>query len=235
VKGKEYQTMAKILKGDDIKRRMNLQERLESDASKGLEILTGTSGGILDRGLLGSSEKAKSLLHEAKVEGERIKEDAREILEQAKEEVKKTKQEGYDRGFQEGLQQGLELLVKVKELRRNLFEENEKEMIRLVFAIAEKVIGRELNENDKAILNVIRLAIHDAVGEKIYVHVSPQDYANVRKSEKELIEKLEYGKTLLFREDASVKKGGCVIETEIGTIDAQLETQLQAIKKALGL
>ncbi len=227
--------MAKILKGEEIKKRMNLQERLDSDASRGVEILTGMSGGILDRGFLGSSEKIKALLQEAKEEAARIKGDAREILEQAKGEVERTKQEGYEKGFQEGLQQGLELLFKAKELRRKLFEDNEKEMIRLVFEIAGKVIGRELNENDKAILNVIRLAIHDAVGEKIYVQVSPQDYENVKKHEKELIEKLEYGKTLIFRQNESVKKGGCVIETEIGTIDAQLETQLQAIKKALGL
>ena len=30
-----------------------------------------------------------------------------------------------------------------------------------------------------------------------------------------------------------MSKGGCIVETEVGTIDARLETQLKAIKKAL--
>jgi len=49
------------------------------------------------------------------------------------------------------------------------------------------------------------------------------------------LQKVESGKTLVFREDDTVKVGGCVVETDIGTIDAQLDTQLNAIKKALAL
>jgi flagellar assembly protein FliH len=108
-------------------------------------------------------------------------------------------------------------------------------MIKLIFAIAEKIIGREFSESDKAIMNVIRLAVSDAVGEKITIRLNPKDHENIKKNEKELYEQIESGKTLIFREDETIKPGGCTVETEIGTIDAQLETQLNAIKKALGL
>ena len=108
-------------------------------------------------------------------------------------------------------------------------------MIKLIFAIAEKIIGREFSENDTAIMNVIRLAVSDAVGEKIYIRINPQDYDNIKKNEAELNTAVESGKSLIFREDETVKPGGCTVETEIGTIDAQLDTQLGAIKKALGL
>ncbi len=63
----------------------------------------------------------------------------------------------------------------------------------------------------------------------------PKDYENIKKNQAELLQKVEAGKTLLLREDEGVKPGGCLVETEIGTIDAQLDTQLSAIKKALGL
>ena len=226
--------MAKILKGDDFKKRLNLQDRIDSDLSSafsgGPEI-----GGVIDREILDASDQAKIIISEAKAAAERIKAEARELLSQVQDEMEKSKQQGFDRGKEEGLQQGLEMLQRVKELRQKLFDDNEREMVKLVFEIAEKVIGREFKENDKAIMNVIRLAISDAVGEKIIVHVNPKDYENVKKNEGELAQKIESGKTLVFREDDTVKVGGCVVETDIGTIDAQLDTQLHAIRKALGL
>ncbi len=226
--------MAKILKGEEFKKTLDLKERLEAEPSPAF---TGTEelGGVVDREVLKSSHRAKAIFQEAVEAAARIKADAKEILAQVKEEMERSKKEGFEKGRQEGLQQGLELLIRVKELRQKLFEDNEKEMVRLVFAIAEKIIGRELNENDKAIMNIIRLAISDAVGDKIYVHLNPKDYENIKKNHAELLQKVEAGKTLLLREDEGVKPGGCMVETEIGTIDAQLDTQLSAIKKALGL
>lgn len=226
--------MAKIFKGDDFKKRLNLQDRLDSDLSStfsgGHEI-----GGVIDREILDASDQAKIIISEAKAAAERIKAEAKDIMAQVQGEMEKSKQEGFVQGQQEGLQQGLEMLQRVKELRQKLFDDNEREMVKLVFEIAEKIIGREFKDNDKAIMNVIRLAVSDAIGDKIIVHVNPQDYENVKKNEEELLQKVESGKTLVFREDDTVKIGGCVVETDIGTIDAQLDTQLNAIKKALAL
>lgn len=226
--------MAKIFKGDDFKKRLNLQDRLDSDLSStfsgGHEI-----GGVIDREILDASDQAKIIISEAKAAAERIKAEAKDIMAQVQSEMEKSKQEGFVHGQQEGLQQGLEMLQRVKELRQKLFDDNEREMVKLVFEIAEKIIGREFKDNDKAIMNVIRLAVSDAIGDKIIVHVNPQDYENVKKNEEELLQKVESGKTLVFREDDTVKIGGCVVETDIGTIDAQLDTQLNAIKKALAL
>jgi flagellar biosynthesis/type III secretory pathway protein FliH len=38
-----------------------------------------------------------------------------------------------------------------------------------------------------------------------------------------------------IKEDEQIPPGGCVVETEMGAVDARLETQMTAIKKALGL
>ncbi len=226
--------MAKILKGDEFKKRLNLQDRIESDLSSTFGGATEV-GGVIDREVLDASGRARQIIEEAKGDATRIKAEAKELLGQVQAEMERAKKEGYDLGYQEGLKQGLEMLQRVKELRQKLFDDNEREMVKLVFEIAEKIIGREFRENDKAIMNVIRLAISDAVGDKIVVHLNPQDYEKIKKNEAELYQKIESGKTLVFREDDTVKVGGCVVETDIGTIDAQLDTQLNAIKKALGL
>jgi len=226
--------MAKILKGDEFKKRLNLQDRIESDLPSSFGGATEV-GGVIDREVLDASGRARQIIEEAKGDAARIKAEAKEVLAQVQAEMERSKKEGHDLGYQEGLQQGLEMLQRVKELRQKLFDDNEREMVKLVFEIAEKIIGREFRENDKAIMNVIRLAISDAVGDKIVVHLNPQDYEKIKKNEAELTQKIESGKTLVFREDDTVKIGGCVVETDIGTIDAQLDTQLNAIKKALGL
>ncbi|MDL1871317.1 hypothetical protein FBR05_03835 [Deltaproteobacteria bacterium PRO3] len=226
--------MAKILKGDEFKKRLNLQDRIESDLPSSFGGATEV-GGVIDREVLDASGRARQIIEEAKGDAARIKAEAKEVLAQVQAEMERSKKEGYDLGYQEGLQQGLEMLQRVKELRQKLFDDNEREMVKLVFEIAEKIIGREFRENDKAIMNVIRLAISDAVGDKIVVHLNPQDFEKIKKNEAELYQKIESGKTLVFREDETVKVGGCVVETDIGTIDAQLDTQLNAIKKALGL
>jgi Flagellar biosynthesis/type III secretory pathway protein len=225
--------MGKILKGDEFKKRMNLKDRLDADLPMSGAALD--LGRIVDREMLDASSKSKGILEEAREEALRTRAEAKELLSQVSVELEKARQQGQEQGYQEGLEQGLELLHKVKELRQKLFDDNEREMVRLVFAIAEKIIGREFSENDKAIMNVIRLAVSDAVGEKIFVKLNPQDYVNIKKNEAELLLKIEGGKTLVFKEDEGVKLGGCLVETEIGTIDAQLETQINAIKKALGL
>lgn len=226
--------MAKILKGDEFKKRLNLQDRIESDLPSSFGGATEV-GGVIDREVLDASSRARQIIEEAKGDAARVKTEAKEVLAQVQAEMERAKKEGYDLGYQEGLQQGLEMLQRVKELRQKLFDDNEREMVKLVFEIAEKIIGREFRENDKAIMNVIRLAISDAVGDKIVVHLNPQDYEKIKKNEAELYQKIESGKTLVFREDDTVKVGGCIVETDIGTIDAQLDTQLNAIKKALGL
>jgi len=226
--------MAKILKGEEFKKRLNLQDRIDSDLGSSFGSSTEV-GGVIDREVLDASGRARQILEEAKGDAGRVKEEAKDLLAQVQVEMERSKKQGYDLGYQEGLQQGLEMLQRVKELRQKLFDDNEREMVKLVFEIAEKIIGREFRENDKAIMNVIRLAVSDAVGDKIVVHLNPQDYEKIRKNEAELLQKVESGKTLVFREDDTVKVGGCVVETDIGTIDAQLDTQLNAIKKALGL
>jgi flagellar biosynthesis/type III secretory pathway protein FliH len=227
--------MSKILKSKDFKDNRGLQEQLDAPPSVVLRTPALATGAILDKEALKAGDKAKAVLQAAGQDAAAIREEAKALLAKVGEETERAKQEGLALGKQEGMEVVMEMLVRVKELRAKLFSDNEKEIVRLVFEIAKKIIGREFNQNDKAIMNVIRLALSDAVGDKIIVRLNPEDYEIVKKNEKELFEAVETGTTLNFKEDMDVQKGGCVVDTDIGSIDAQLDTQLHAIKKALGL
>ncbi len=226
--------MAKILKGNEFKKNLNLEALIDNEFPASVN--AGVSrGGIVGRESLEASSEAQKIIEEAREDAKKIKEEAREVLAKIQEESDRSKKEGYQAGYAEGQAKGMEMLIQVKELRQKLFQDNEKEMLRLIFEIAKKIIGREFRENDKAILNVIRLALSDAIGDKIIVRLNPQDYQKIKKNEEEFFQSIEEGKSIVFREKDEVQAGGCIVETEIGTIDAQLDTQLSAIKKALGL
>ncbi len=226
--------MAKIVKGEDFKKRLNLQERIDTEVAPTFNTKFDL-GGVVDREILDASGQAREIVEEARQDAQRLKVEAQDILNQVRQEMEKAKLEGYQEGYEEGVEKGLEMLIRVKELRQKLFDDNEREMLKLVFEIAEKIIAREIRDNEKAIFNIVRMALSDAVGEKIQIRLNPQDYENIKKNEEELLQKVESGRNYVFRSDDSIKQGGCVVETEIGTIDAQLETQLGAIKKVLGV
>jgi len=55
----------------------------------------------------------------------------------------------------------------------------------------------------------------------------------IRENRSALIEVLSRAKEISIREDPDVARYGVVIETDAGTIDAQLETQLDVIEGVL--
>jgi flagellar biosynthesis/type III secretory pathway protein FliH len=65
------------------------------------------------------------------------------------------------------------------------------------------------------------------------VRLHPEDYRRLQENGDEFREVIDRTRRLNFREDETIARGGCVLETEVGTIDAQLETQMAAIRKAL--
>jgi flagellar biosynthesis/type III secretory pathway protein FliH len=75
--------------------------------------------------------------------------------------------------------------------------------------------------------------VESALGERITVHLNPEDHKVITASNEEFRDAFDRTKRIVFKEDEAIMKGGCVVETEVGTIDARLETQLKAIKKAL--
>ena len=124
-------------------------------------------------------------------------------------------------------------ILKVRESKEKFFAEAEAEVIKLVLTISEKVIGKLAQEYKEVILSIIQQAMERSLGDRIVIRLHPEDWKRIQTEEKVFKEKLDKTKHLHFKEDDTIERGGCVVETEIGTIDAQLDTQLKAIRKAL--
>jgi len=218
----------KILKKGDVKGKARDSAR----ANPAAEILPG-SGGIVHRRVVDAGVEASRMVEEARREASRIKDEAEDVLVAAMERAAKEVKRGFASGEAKGLAQVTEKLMDLARLREEFYATAEPEVIKLVMSIAEKVIGRLVTENPEGIKSVVRQALERSLGDRITVRLSPDDYRAIVEEDEAFKGVIDRTKRLTFREDDSISKGGCVLETEVGTIDAQLETQLAAIKKAL--
>ena len=66
------------------------------------------------------------------------------------------------------------------------------------------------------------------------MRVNPKDAAILREHRKRLMELIGRVKEIAIKEDPEIARGGgCIVETDSGTIDAQLVTQLEMLRNVL--
>lgn len=152
----------------------------------------------------------------------------------------------YRRGFQEGREEGIKigrsqviplleliqkLIQELKEKREQIIEEAELMVIRLALQITRKIIHQEVSTNPELILYVVRETLKKAVAEsKMKVRVNPADLKVLEQNRDVVFPNIE---ALTFIADDEISRGGCVVETNSGIIDARLEAQLAEIEEAL--
>lgn len=220
---------SKILKKEEVESRLDLPH--EADAPTAPV----TRGKVLRQDDLKNAAEASALVREAQAEAARVKAKARDILARVEEEAAKAREAGFAEGRDAGLASVTELLAQAHHHKDQMIRGFEKDVIRLVYDIAEKIIGRDLEEREGAVVDLICKALQVATGHNIIILVNPEDLDQVKKRQAQVVQSLDASRSIQIRASEKVAPRGCLIETEIGTIDAQLATQLEAIKRALGL
>jgi len=103
-------------------------------------------------------------------------------------------------------------------------------VIHLSFALAEKIIQKELNK-DSNINEILKTAIKKVLGaNNIRVKLNPQDIESLDVEAKKLFSTDSFS-NIKFEADASMDQGGCFIETEIGNVDARISTRINELKR----
>ncbi len=67
----------------------------------------------------------------------------------------------------------------------------------------------------------------------VNIRVNPAQVAALETHKKTLLGALSRAKDVQIRADPSIRPGGCVIETELGILDADLRTQMEILERAL--
>jgi flagellar assembly protein FliH len=117
--------------------------------------------------------------------------------------------------------------------RHKLMESAEPELVRLAVGIAERVLHQQIALDRGVVVEMAKVAIGRLVEkESVTVRVNPGDLERMREHRDEL---LSNGEIKNFRvvEDQRVDRGGVVVETDGGTIDARISTQVNEAKRVL--
>ena len=199
------------------------------------------------------NNQAQKIRQDAEDDAQKVLADAREkaaALEgDIKQRVAQTEREAYERGYTEGHQKGYEegkaevgrlierlhtIITKAIEKRNEIIEESETQIINLVLMIVKKVI-KVISENQKNVVinNVVQALRKLKSRGDVVIRVNLADLELTSEHVKDFMKMVENVKSITVLEDSSVDRGGCVIETDFGQIDARVSSQLHEIEEKI--
>lgn len=175
---------------------------------------------------------------EARTTAQRILEEARqkaqELLDEAKANIEQVKEEAREEARAQVQAEALAELAKAKMQAGQMLADAEPEIVALACKVAERIIGRDLERQPELVAEICATAVETVRQAKAMVlRVNPRDAKILRESKTRLMELLGRTLDLGFKDDPDVEAGGCIIQTEFGTVDAQLKTQFEMLRLAL--
>ncbi len=162
--------------------------------------------------------------------------------------VKEREAAAYERGQSDGERSLGEQLVQqrneMSELQRGVVEslrnalpqvvlEAQAALVKLALAAAEKIIAG-LPVSPELVEAVIREALHQVEETaEITIQLHPEDLALLRKHGSPILKGVPDAGPLRFISAAEVTRGGCLVQTRFGLIDARRETKLAQLQQSL--
>ncbi|HTN74859.1 MAG TPA: FliH/SctL family protein [Pirellulaceae bacterium] len=106
--------------------------------------------------------------------------------------------------------------------------------LQLALAVAEKIVRRELIKQPEITLAWVREALELAAGsQSIKLYLNPEDHRALGKEVTAIAQQLDRLATTEIHPSEQISPGGCLIQTEYGSIDQRLESQLARIAEEL--
>lgn len=186
--------------------------------------------------------KAQEIIREAEAK-------AREIIAQGEVEKQKTVgtayKEGFDKGSEDGYKEGqmevnrlIErlhiILEKTLDKRQEILDETEQQIVELVLLIARKVVKVISETQRNVVMQNILQSLRRVKGRgDVTIRVNLADVQLTSEHTKDFMEAVESIKNITVAEDSSVEKGGCIIETDFGAIDARISSQLNELEQKI--
>lgn len=200
-----------------------------------------------------SKEKVKIEEDSARAQAEQIKDRAKleveRMIKEAEMKVAEIEHEAYQRGYDAGREVGFKkgqaevrrlidrlgtIVGKAIDIREDIIQASEKQMVEMILIIARKVIKDEIVERKEIVLNNIREALKRIKDrDRVDIRVNFSDLEITTAHKDELIKLMESLRKVNIYEDSRVDRGGVIIETDVGAIDARISTQLKEIEEAI--
>ncbi|MBI9105131.1 MAG: flagellar assembly protein FliH [Spirochaetales bacterium] len=156
-----------------------------------------------------------------------------------------SRKEGYTEGREEGFAEGRAevdrliehlhtIISNAIEKRNQIIDQSETQIIDLVLLISQKII-KVISENQKNVVinNVIQALRKLKSRGDVVIRVNLDDVKLTSEHVKDFMRMVENVRSITVMEDSSVDRGGCIIETDFGRIDARISSQFKEIEEKI--
>ena len=205
---------------------------------------------VVDQMINSAKEEAAAIIVEAKMVAE-------QSVNEANQQVDRIKQQAYEDGYQKGQQEGYilgkqsgldEMQMKISDAAEKaqhmltVGEEEAKEMIlaaerqiiEIALAVAGRILACQIEENPMIVLPIVKKALEKVRDqEQIVLRVSAEDFEVVVQAKQDFQNIVGREQALTISVDRTIERGSCIVDTSYGLVDAKIDTQFDALKKAL--
>jgi len=110
----------------------------------------------------------------------------------------------------------------------------EKALLTFTLGVAEHIVRQEIQTSPAIVLNVIQDGIKNILGvETIKIRVHPSNVQLVQE-QKHTIQSVSASlREIIFEADEHVEQGGCIIESDLGNVDARIITQIEQVNSII--
>jgi len=144
-------------------------------------------------------------------------------------------------GLEQGKQEVEEAVKYLKEMaevvslyKKEILKDADDIITRLAVSVAKMVIKQEVATDPGLIKEVVKNALKLVDDRKrISLKVNPEDWKEIENYEDEIRAVAHGVQELEIKEDETIVRGGCVIESDSGIVDAQIDSQLEEIRKVI--
>ncbi len=204
--------------------------------------------------------EVKRQTDEAQVIAQKARDEANDIIAEAEKQAqgivaeaeknqamitRQARHEGYSAGREEGFKEGQievqrlidrlqTIITKTMDRREDILSETEQQIVDLVLLMTRKVV-KVISENQRNVVvsNIVH-ALRKVKGRgDVVIRVNLADVEMTSEHTKNFISAAENIKNITVVEDSTVDKGGCIIETDFGAVDARIASQLGELEQKI--
>lgn len=185
------------------------------------------------------TDKAPQSLAAAVSEAQNIVEAAKrratEIQAKAEEIAREARERGYQEGFAKGVNDSAAAAVRLIADSTAIGDKLSEQAARLAIAIAPTVIGEHIKLNPDTVKKIARKALQESiVGDSVTIVVNPEDKSMLDGIHGEL-KRVASGAAVAIEADPALSRGGCIVKTDFGEVDASVEALVEAVAGKLGI
>jgi flagellar assembly protein FliH len=203
------------------------------------------------------ASKDQEKLSRSRMQVERIMQLARkkgeQIIDLARQEAIPVKQQAYDEGFQQGFEDGIErgraegvenfkkstedILKRLQDAENDyynhitqLLNSLEPRIIDIVLVIAKTIIKKEIERDDELVLRTIREASKNLTRrDKVLLTSHRSEVDKIAEESRNIIQSSDMISDIEVVPGDQVDKGGVIISSSEGSIDARIDSQMEVI------